>query len=120
MSLGLTAEKLLLILLIVAMLIGPERLPRYTSTVTRLAKAAKRTLHSAQQRVREEMGPEFDDIDWKKLDPRRYDPRQIVRAALTADALTDPSPAADSQRGSASPSATNSPPAPASSSVASD
>ena len=83
MSLGLTAEKLLLILLIVAMLIGPERLPRYTSTVTRLAKAAKRTLHSAQQRVREEMGPEFDDIDWSKLDPRQYDPRRIVREALT-------------------------------------
>ncbi len=31
------------------------------------------------------MGPEFDDLDWKKLDPRQYDPRRIIREALTDD-----------------------------------
>ena len=31
------------------------------------------------------MGPEFDDVDWKALDPRQYDPRRIVRDALMAD-----------------------------------
>jgi sec-independent protein translocase protein TatB len=29
------------------------------------------------------MGPDFDDVDWKKLDPRQYDPRRIIREALT-------------------------------------
>ena len=29
------------------------------------------------------MGPEFDDIDWRKFDPRQYDPRRIVRDALS-------------------------------------
>jgi sec-independent protein translocase protein TatB len=37
----------------------------------------------ASKQVRNEMGPEFDDIDWSKLDPRQYDPRRIVREALT-------------------------------------
>ena len=32
--------------------------------------------------AREEMGPDFD-VDWKKLDPRQYDPRRIIREALT-------------------------------------
>ncbi|MGL5860798.1 MAG: hypothetical protein ACRCY9_06050, partial [Phycicoccus sp.] len=25
---------------------------------------------------------DFDDVDWQALDPRRYDPRRIVREAL--------------------------------------
>ena len=36
----------------------------------------------AKDRMREEMGPEFEDVDWKKLDPRQYDPRRIIREAL--------------------------------------
>jgi sec-independent protein translocase protein TatB len=28
------------------------------------------------------MGPEYDDIEWKSLDPRQYDPRRIIREAL--------------------------------------
>jgi hypothetical protein len=35
-----------------------------------------------QSRMRDELGPEYQDIDWKKLDPRQYDPRQIVRDSL--------------------------------------
>ena len=36
----------------------------------------------ASEQVRSELGPEFDDVDWRKLDPRQYDPRRIVREAL--------------------------------------
>lgn len=35
--------------------------------------------------MREELGPDFDDMDWKKLDPRQYDPRRIIREALQED-----------------------------------
>ncbi|WP_237566009.1 hypothetical protein [Ornithinimicrobium cerasi] len=28
------------------------------------------------------MGPAFEDVDWRQLDPRQYDPRRIVREAL--------------------------------------
>ena len=35
--------------------------------------------------MREEMGPDFDELDWKKLDPRQYDPRRIIREALLDD-----------------------------------
>ncbi|HEV7169154.1 MAG TPA: Sec-independent protein translocase TatB, partial [Micrococcaceae bacterium] len=33
----------------------------------------------------EGLGPEFEDVDWRKLDPRQYDPRRIIREALLAD-----------------------------------
>jgi sec-independent protein translocase protein TatB len=38
--------------------------------------------NGAKDRMRDEMGPDFDDVDWKKLDPRQYDPRRIIREAL--------------------------------------
>lgn len=41
--------------------------------------------NGAKDRMREEMGPEFDEVDWQKLDPRQYDPRRIIREALMDD-----------------------------------
>jgi sec-independent protein translocase protein TatB len=85
MFFGLTIEKLLLIGVIAALLIGPERLPRYAESLARLATRARDMLKGARTRVRDEMGPEFDEVDWRKLDPRQYDPRRIIREALLDD-----------------------------------
>ena len=41
------------------------------------------TAQGATDQVRQELGPEFDDVDWRKFDPRQYDPRRIVREALS-------------------------------------
>lgn len=88
MFFGLTIEKLMLIGVIAALLIGPERLPKYAETLARFTRRAKETMQGAKTRMREEMGPEFDDVDWRKLDPRQYDPRRIVREALLDDTPT--------------------------------
>ena len=85
MQFGITFEKLLLIGLIAVLLVGPERLPRYAESVARLARRAGEFLRDTKSRVREEMGPEIDDVDWRKLDPRQYDPRRIIRDALFED-----------------------------------
>jgi sec-independent protein translocase protein TatB len=83
---GLTFEKLLLIAILAVFLLGPERLPYYASQLARLVKNLKKMADGAKDRMREEMGPDFDEVDWKKLDPRQYDPRRIIREALTEDA----------------------------------
>ena len=85
MSLGLTFEKLLLIGLIAVLLIGPDRLPMYAAQFGRLVRSLRDMASGAKDRMREEMGPDYDDIDWKKLDPLQYDPRRIVREALLED-----------------------------------
>lgn len=85
MQFGITFEKLLLIGLIAVLLIGPERLPRYAESVAKLARRAGEFLRDTKSRVRDEMGPEIDDVDWRKLDPRQYDPRRIIRDALFED-----------------------------------
>ncbi|MET0735364.1 MAG: Sec-independent protein translocase TatB [Microbacterium sp.] len=85
MFFGLTIEKLLLIGLVAALVIGPERLPRYAEALATFTKRARDWISSARTRVRDEMGDEFDDVDWKTLDPRQYDPRRIIREALLDD-----------------------------------
>ena len=82
MSFGLTFDKLLIILVIAVFLIGPDRLPGYAAQLARLVKTLRGFAAGAKDRMREEMGPEFDEVDWRKLDPRQYDPRRIIREAL--------------------------------------
>ena len=93
MTFGLTFEKLLLIGLIAVLIIGPERLPRAAEGFARIVRKAGEYLRDTKSRVREEMGPELDDVDWRKLDPRQYDPRRIIRDAL----LEEPEPATPAQ-----------------------
>ncbi|MCU1570849.1 MAG: Sec-independent protein translocase TatB [Naasia sp.] len=82
---GLTFEKLLLIGVLAVLLLGPDRLPHYASQLAKLVRSLKNLADGAKERMRDEMGPEFDEVDWKKLDPRQYDPRRIIREALVED-----------------------------------
>ena len=86
MFFGLDWDKLVLILIVAALLVGPERLPRYAETLARLTVRAREWLSGARTRVKEELGDDFDDVEWRKLDPRQYDPRRIIRDALLEDA----------------------------------
>ena len=71
---------------VAVVVLGPERLPTYAAQLGKLVREARTFARNAREQVRGEMGEEFDDIDWQKLDPRRYDPRRIVRDALLDDA----------------------------------
>lgn len=89
MTFGLTFEKLLLVGLIAVLIIGPERLPKAAESFSRMVRKVGEYLRDTKTRMRQEMGPELDDVDWRKLDPRQYDPRRIIRDAL----LEEPQPA---------------------------
>lgn len=82
MNFGLDLNKLLVIGVIAVVLIGPERLPHYAEMLARFLKRSGEYLKGAKERVAEEMGPEFTETDWRKLDPRQYDPRRIIRDAI--------------------------------------
>ncbi|QEO09623.1 sec-independent translocase [Protaetiibacter larvae] len=103
MSFGLTFDKLIIILVIAVFLVGPERLPGYAAQLARLTRSLRNMANGAKDRMREEMGPEFDEVDWAKLDPRKYDPRRIIRDALLEDepAAVAAVAAAPSRRGAA-------------------
>jgi sec-independent protein translocase protein TatB len=84
--------ELLIIIVLAVVLIGPERLPQYAAQLARLVRRGKAFVQDARTRVSDELGPEFDDVDWSKLDPRQYDPRRIVREALLEDGPILPGP----------------------------
>lgn len=85
MDFGLTFEKLLLIGVIAAFIIGPERLPKAAETFAKFVRRAGEYVRDTKSKMKDEIGPEIDDMDWRKLDPRQYDPRRIIRDALMDD-----------------------------------
>jgi len=80
----------MVIAVLAVILIGPERLPQYVEQLGRLVRNLRRLSTDAGERVRAELGPEFDDLDLKSLDPRQYDPRRIVRDALRDEPPSTP------------------------------
>ena len=91
-----------ILLLVAALLvIGPERMPEYSAKLARLVKQVRGLADTAKVQLREQMGSEFDDVDWKQYDPRQYDPRRIVREALMDDGSGDEQP--DEVKGQSSP-----------------
>ena len=81
------------ILVIVALLvIGPERMPEYAAKLARLVKQVRAMADTAKVQLREQMGSEFDEVDWNQYDPRQYDPRRIVREALMDDGSGEAQP----------------------------
>ncbi|RKR74892.1 Sec-independent protein translocase TatB [Frondihabitans australicus] len=81
-------DKLFVIGLIAILLLGPTRLPTYAAKLAGLVRTVRGMADQARERMRDEMGDEFADMDWQKLDPRQYDPRRIIRDALLEEPTT--------------------------------
>jgi sec-independent protein translocase protein TatB len=81
----------LVLLVVAALVIGPQRLPGYAEQLATLVRRGREWITQARTRIDDEAGDL--GVDWAALDPRKYDPRRIVR-----DALLDPEPAAPAGR----------------------
>jgi len=93
MNWGLDMDKLLLIGIVAVLIIGPERLPKAAEAFRRFTRRAAEYLRDTKTKMKDELGPEVDEVDWRKLDPRQYDPRRIIRDALFEEPAFDNAPA---------------------------
>ncbi|GGB45258.1 translocase [Flexivirga endophytica] len=84
---GISGWEFLILIALAAALIGPDRLPEYVGKLRGYIRQARDMAEGAKSQLKDQMGPEFEDINWRAYDPRQYDPRKIVR-----DALLDPDP----------------------------
>jgi sec-independent protein translocase protein TatB len=95
--------ELLLLGLLAILVLGPERLPEYAAKFGKLVRQARGMADRAKAQLKDEMGPEFSDIDWRAYDPRQYDPRKIVRDALSSpvddDVAAEPEKPVSTPRG---------------------
>ena len=80
--------EVIVLVVVVILVLGPERLPEYAGKLAGFVRQARSFAANAKTQLKEQMGPEFDDVDWRQYDPRQYDPRRIVREAL----MDDPEP----------------------------
>ncbi|MBO1752163.1 Sec-independent protein translocase TatB [Actinotalea sp. BY-33] len=92
--LGLTVDKLIVITVIAAFVIGPTRLPEYAQRLARLVREGRAYVEVLLTRAQEELQVPLDRAGWDSLDPRQYDPRRIVR-----DALSERAPGTTAVRG---------------------
>ena len=83
--LDLSLGKVLVIAVVALFLVGPEKLPQYAAQLARWVRVARSLADGAKQRLADEMGPEFDDVDWAAMDPRRYHPRRLIADAWNAE-----------------------------------
>ncbi|MGJ9373526.1 Sec-independent protein translocase TatB [Nesterenkonia sp. CF4.4] len=80
---GINGYEFVILVVLALVILGPERLPQYARNLARWARQARDMAEDAKGRFKDETGTDFDDVDWKRYDPRQYDPRRIIRDALS-------------------------------------
>lgn len=86
---GINGGELLIIIVIAMIVVGPERVPDYAQQLRSWAVRGRDYVRRSQADIAREVG---GDVDWSTLDPRRYDPRTIVREAFAEEPSTPPTP----------------------------
>lgn len=78
--LGLTLEKIIVIGIIAAVLIGPQRLPRYAQKLGQFIQTFRAFAEASRTRAESELGMPLNTSEWGSQ-IQQYDPRRIVREA---------------------------------------
>ncbi len=75
-------SEFLVLILLAFIILGPKQLPEYARKLARLVVQVRRMANDAKGQLKEQLGPEYEELNWRQYDPRQYDPRRIVREAL--------------------------------------
>src|SRR4051794_25445768 len=77
---GVGLPELAVILVVAVVVFGPDRLPEYARQAGRMVRQLRKFAESAQQDLRNELGPEYADLKLTDLDPRVAIRRHILDA----------------------------------------
>ncbi|MEU4394944.1 sec-independent translocase [Kribbella sp. NPDC023855] len=69
---GIGPLELAVIAIVAILVFGPDRLPEFARTAGRLLRQVRQMVNNAQNDLREELGPEFADLDVRDLNPRSF------------------------------------------------
>jgi sec-independent protein translocase protein TatB len=64
--------EVIVIAVVALFVVGPERLPKYAAEAGRMLRQLRRMAKQASATVREELGPDFADVELADLHPRRF------------------------------------------------
>ncbi len=74
------AGEFIVLIVLVLVIFGPEKLPELARKAARIFHFLRGIANNAQDKVREQLGPEFADLDLRHLDPKTF-----VRDKLLGD-----------------------------------
>ncbi len=96
---GVGLAELALIAFVAVVAFGPDRLPELARQAGIMIRKARVMANSARDELREELGPEYSDLELRDLDPRNIVRRHIIEAMEDEDARPAPAPVlAEGQR----------------------
>jgi sec-independent protein translocase protein TatB len=76
--LDINGPEFVLLLVLAVILFGPERLPDLARKAARLLHYLRTVAGSAQQQLSKELGPEFENVDFRDLNPRTFVQKHLL------------------------------------------
>ena len=107
---GIGFPEMVVLALVGLVVLGPDRLPGLARAAARMVRTLRALSTGAREQLREELGPEFADVDLRSLNPRtvisravlgeefdltKYDPRRFDARAAARSLFTDDTDAHD-------------------------
>lgn len=83
--LGIGLPELMVIALVAVVVFGPDRLPELARQAGRMVRELRKLARSAQNQLREELGPDYADLKLTDLDPRQAIRQHILEAIADLD-----------------------------------
>jgi sec-independent protein translocase protein TatB len=81
------------LVLVGLIVLGPEKLPDLARDAARMLRTLRDLAHGARRQFKEELGPEFSELDLRALDDlRSLNPRTALSRMLFEDEPTTPAP----------------------------
>ena len=77
---GVGLPELMVIAVVAIVVFGPDKLPEYARQAGRLVRQFRDFARTAQDQIRDELGPEYADLKLTDLDPRQAIRRHILEA----------------------------------------
>ncbi len=76
--LDINGPEFMLLLVLAVILFGPERLPDLARKAARVLRYLRTVAGSAQQQLSKELGPEFENVDFRDLNPRTFVQKHLL------------------------------------------
>src|SRR6188474_2173139 len=82
---GIGLPELAVIMFVAVLVFGPDKLPDLARQAGQLLRKAKQFADAARDELREELGPEYADLELRDLDPRTIVRKHIIEAMNAED-----------------------------------
>jgi sec-independent protein translocase protein TatB len=82
---GIGLPELAVIALVAVLVFGPDRLPDMAKQAGAMLRKARQFANAARDELREELGPEYADLELRDLDPRTIVRKHIIEAMNDAE-----------------------------------